>query len=321
MINIFVSGASGIVGYGILRSLKKSDLELRLIGATIYKDSVAQSFCDVFEEAPLTNDSGYIKWLIKIIKKHNIDLLIPGIDDDMYKWADNVEEIEKSGTKVMINNLDLINLCKDKLAFYLVLKNKNNPYVIESSINTDFDFFVEEYGFPFILKPRRGFGSKGIVRVNNFEEFQLHKKNIGPVLIAQPNVGNDDEEYTTSAFCDGRGGFFASMTLKRKLSKDGYTEKAEVVSLPEIQNALYNLCDIFKPIGPTNFQFRMDKGRIKLLEINPRVSSSTSIRSSFGYNECEMAIKFFLQNKSIKQPVIKMGKAIRYIEDLIIFEK
>ena len=52
MWNILVSGASGIVGYGILRSLKKSGKELRLIGTTIYNDSVAQGFCDIFEQAP-----------------------------------------------------------------------------------------------------------------------------------------------------------------------------------------------------------------------------------------------------------------------------
>jgi len=321
MINILVSGASGIVGYGILRSLKKSGLGLRLIGTTIYNDSVAQGFCDVFEQAPLTNDSGYIKWLIKIIKKHTVDLIIPGIDDDMYKWVDYVTEIEKNGTKVLINNPELISLCKDKWVFYQALRKENVAYAINSSINSDFNFLANKYGLPFILKPRRGFGSKGIVRVKTFEDFHMHRENMDSILIAQPIIGNEDEEYTTSAFCDGKGDFFASMTLKRKLSKDGFTEKAEVDNLDEIQDALSNLCTLFKPIGPTNFQFRMHKGTLKLLEINPRVSSSTSIRTSFGYNECQMAVEYFLEKKSIEQPEIKKGKAIRYVEDLIIYDK
>ena len=72
MKNILVSGASGIVGYGILRSLRKSRKKLRLIGTTIYDDSVAQAFCDIFEQAPLTNDAGYIDWLLNIINKQNL---------------------------------------------------------------------------------------------------------------------------------------------------------------------------------------------------------------------------------------------------------
>ena len=136
----------------------------------------------------------------------------------------------------------------------------------------------------------------------------------------QPIVGTDEEEYTTSAFCDGIGGFFAYMTLKRKLSKDGFTDKAEVVELENIEDTLRSLCEVFKPIGPTNFQFRKDNSGLKLLEINPRISSSTSIRAKFGYNESLMAVDYFLEGKTIEQPVIKKGKAIRYIEDLIIYE-
>ena len=117
--------------------------------------------------------------------------------------------------------------------------------------------------------------------------------------MVQPIVGNDDEEYTTSAFCDGIGGFFAYMTLKRKLSKDGFTEKAEVADLDNINDVLVDLCKLFKPLGPTNFQFRKHNGVLKLLEINPRISSSTSIRAKFGYNESLMSIEYFLEEKKI----------------------
>jgi carbamoyl-phosphate synthase large subunit len=109
MKNILVSGASGIIGYGILRCLKKSGLELKLVGTTIYTDSVAQGFCDIFEQAPLTDDDGYIDWLIKMVKKHNIDIIIPGIDVDMYKWAENISELKKNDFKVLLNKKELIN--------------------------------------------------------------------------------------------------------------------------------------------------------------------------------------------------------------------
>ena len=58
----------------------------------------------------------------------------------------------------------------------------------------------------------------------------------------------------------------------------------------------------------------------KLLEINPRISSSTSIRAAFGYNECKMAIEYYLENKKPEQPFIKQGRAVRYIEDYIFYE-
>ena len=63
MKTILVSGASGIVGYGILRSLRKTHKNLTLIGTTIYEDSAAQGFCDIFEKAVRTDDPHYIQWL------------------------------------------------------------------------------------------------------------------------------------------------------------------------------------------------------------------------------------------------------------------
>lgn len=319
MKNILVSGASGIIGYGILRSLKKSGKKLRLIGTTIYTDSVAQGFCDIFEQAPLTNNTGYIDWLLKIIKKHHIDFIIPGIDIDMYKWAENISEIKKSGVKVLLNNKTLISLCKDKWVFYERLDKINSLYRIETSLDSDFGVLVNKFELPFLLKPRYGYGSKGIVKIDSFNTFSKYKYNVGPVLMAQPIVGSANEEFTTSAFCDGKGGYYANMTLKRKLSKDGFTEKAEVVKVDGINEALLTLSKYFKPIGPTNFQFRKHNGVLKLLEINPRISSSTSVRTAFGYNECQMAIEYYLENKKPKQPLIKQGKAVRYVEDFIFY--
>ena len=320
MKNILVSGASGIVGYGILRSLKKSGKNLRLIGTTIYTDSVAQAFCDIFEQAPLTNDVGYIHWLLSIIKKHQIDFIIPGIEADMYKWVEYISEIEKRGTKGLLNDNTLISLCKDKWVFYEALCKINTPYAIESSLDSDFAVIVNKFGLPFLLKPRKGYASKGIVTVYDREVYLKHQQDVGANLIAQPIAGNENEEFTTSAFCDGKGGYFACMTLKRQLSKEGFTEKAEVAELDDINDVLTKLCKYFKPVGPTNFQFRRQDGILKLLEINPRISSSTSIRTAFGYNECKMAIEYYLENKKPKQPFIKKGRAVRYTEDYIFYE-
>lgn len=320
MRNILISGASGIVGYGILRSLKNSGRDFNLIGTTIYEDSVAQAFCDVFEKAVPTSNEHYIDWLLSTIYKHNIDLIIPGIEADMYKWLDHQQEIEKSGTNILLNNKELIMLCRDKWVFYESLKRSGMQYAIESSLENDIDVLVNKFGLPFLLKPRSGFASKGIVYVSNKDILNLHKEKIGKELMAQPIVGNVNEEYTTSAFCDGKGGFGPYMTLKRKLSKEGFTEKAEVEQPDGIHLALSGLCHHFMPLGPTNFQFRVHEGGLKLLEINPRISSSTSIRTAFGYNESVMAVDYFLDNKWPKQPEIKKGKAIRYTEDFISYK-
>lgn len=316
MKTILVSGASGVVGYGALRSLR--GLGHKLIGTTIYKESPANCFSDVFELAPKTTDAHYFDWLLGVIKKHRVDMIIPCIEADMIAWNKNRKVLENSGVSVLLNNENLISLCADKWHFYQKLKEHNSPYRIDTTLDGTFEELKEKYGLPFLLKPRCGFASKGIVKVEDQETFEAHKKHLGAILMAQPIVGNVDEEYTVSAFFDEQSKLCCFQQLRRKLSKEGFTEIAQVVFLEDIEKFLTDLAQILKPVGPTNFQFRIDGGQFKLLEINPRISSATSIRTAFGYNEAKMSVEYFLEGKIPVQPQIRHGKAIRYTEDFIM---
>jgi carbamoyl-phosphate synthase large subunit len=307
---ILVSGASGIVGYGILKSLHLSGHTL--IGTTIYKDSVAPAFCDILEIAPLTSEPGYVDWLCNLIQKRKIDMAIPGIEADMYKWNENRDKFV-----ALLNNPDLVALCQDKWVFYT--KIKENSLSIDSRIDGSFEEIKEEYGLPFLLKPRRGYSSKGIVIVDSEEVFELNKAKYSTILMAQPIVGSAEEEYTASAFFDKSHNMCSYMTLKRKLSKEGFTDRAQTVDIPAIKEAILELA-FLKPVGPTNFQFRVHKGQLKLLEINPRISSSTSIRAVFGYNEAVMSVEYFLNGKVPTQPNTTSGTAVRYVEEQIFHD-
>jgi carbamoyl-phosphate synthase large subunit len=312
---ILVSGASGIVGYGILRSLKKYQENYLLIGTTIHDFSIAPAFCDIFEKAIPTNHPDYIEWLCSIIEKHSVNMIIPSIESDLFKWNDERETLKSTGTFPLLNNSELIKLCFDKWGFYQQLINTNKEVAIPTVIDADFSIFPT----PFLLKPRRGYGSKGIIKINNEKEFEAHKEKLSDGYIMQPVIGTEDEEYTVSAFFDKSSQVIDYFSLKRKLSGDGFTLEAQVVDF-DCQEILLSLSKVFKPVGPTNFQFRMDGEKPKLLEINPRISSATSIRSGFGYNESLMSINYFLDNK-IPQKLDKRNiinkRAIRYMEDYI----
>ena len=317
MKTILVSGASGIVGYGILRSLRRAAEPLCLVGTSIYPDSVAPAFCDVFELAPPTRAEEYLDWLCSMIRKHKVDLLIPSIECDLYKWNDNRSVLETAGAKMLLNNPSLIGLCQDKWPFYLELMRCAPEWAIPTRIAGTFEALAEAFSLPFLLKPRRGFAARGIVRVENRATFEEQKPHLGNLLMAQPIVGTRDAEYTASAFFDQNSDLCCHMTLKRTLSAEGFTQNAEVAVLEGAETAMGRLGRALHAIGPTNFQFRVHGGELKLLEINPRISSATSIRTAFGYNESLMSLDFFLAQRRPVQPQIRPGRAVRYIEDYI----
>ena len=246
-------------------------------------------------------------------------MIIPGIEDDMILWNQKRDLLSKF-TYPLLNTSELIELCSDKWQFYKKLSENQSPYRIDTTLTQDFEELKARFCIPFLLKPRRGFASKGIIKVENQEIFEIHKDRIGSILMAQPIIGDSEHEYTVSAFFDKDSQLCAYQQLRRKLSQTGFTEIAETVNLENIETTLMDLAKIFRPIGPTNFQFRQDINGLKLLEINPRISSSTSIRTAFGYNEALMAIQYFLEQQKQTKTKLKSGQAIRYVEDYILFD-
>ena len=81
------------------------------------------------------------------------------------------------------------------------------------------------------------------------------------------------------------------------------------------------MSSVFKPIGATNFQFLVIDGKIRLLEINPRISSSTSIRLMLNYNESQMSIDYFFNQvkiKPINRSSLNGTKIARYIQEIML---
>jgi carbamoyl-phosphate synthase large subunit len=316
MINILVTGVGAIIGYGVIKSLRSSRYDINIIGIDIYSDAIGQNWCDAFEQVIPVIEPEYTTQILNILTKHKIDLIIPAIEQDVIFWAENDINNIYSKAKVALNNRDLIFTAYDKWRMHKKLLQYNLPTIL-SCIEPDFESIKNKFGLPFMLKPRCSYASKGIIKIFDSSDFKYWKGKSGGNYMFQQYIGSDDEEYTASIFGYGDGNSSNSIIFKRKLSAEGATKTALVVQDDLIDWNINKLVKIFKPIGPTNFQFRKNNDDFLLLEINPRISSSTSIRSYFGYNESEMCLQYYLNGERPDPVKVIKGKAIRYIEDFI----
>jgi carbamoyl-phosphate synthase large subunit len=317
---ILVTGVGAIIGYGILRSLRQYDQPLRIVGIDIFADAVGQLWADQFHQAPFTSDPSYSDWIRDLTNRERVDLVIPGIEQDLHFFSENRELFSGSSTELALNSEALIELSKDKWRFYQELKASQIPVCIETRRLEDIDDLVSQFGFPIILKPRRGYASKGIRKLTGANDFDWLRSLVSDHFVAQPFIGSDDEEFTVGVFGNGSGNICGRIALKRILSRDGSTAKAKTFHCEALDRVLDALCLHFKPLGPTNFQFRRDGECWKLLEINPRISSSTSLRTAFGFNESAMCIGLYLYKSLPRQPLIRDGSACRFIEDRVVYD-
>lgn len=316
--SILVTGVGAIIGYGIITSLRSSRYDCFIVGMDIYDDAVGQVWCDKFVQSILAADAGYIDFLKGIIEKYKIDLVFFGTEQEIQKCNKCSGEMGDYYKKLVINTKEALELAEDKWKTMCYLKSKGLKY-IKGSISYDFDEARIEYGLPLLLKPRCSYASKGILKTSSREEFNSWKEEQGSQFMVQELIGDDDHEYTASTFGFGDGTCLEPIIMKRKLSKAGATDKAIVKHVPEIDDEIYKVVTVLKPIGPTNFQFRLHKGEYLLLEINPRISSATSIRTAFGYNEAEMCIEYFVEKQIPEKRKLRTGKAYRYITEAIVY--
>jgi carbamoyl-phosphate synthase large subunit len=312
---ILVTGVGAVIGYGIINSLRRSGLDLRIVGMDIYDDAYGQQLADQFVQAVRAADEGYLPFVQRTVAEQKIDLIIPGIEQDLYALAAHRDRVP---TRIVLNNDLCLQLSRSKLETFRYFDALKQPFVIPTLAGCSYVECVARLGLPFILKPSFSYASKGLTVIQSAQEFEFYSSRLAP-CVYQKRIGSDDEEYTVAAFGDGQGGYFDSLILRRVLSREGATQKAWLVpSDAAISGCVDSICRILKPVGPTNIQIRKEQGKAFLLEINPRISSACSIRTALGYNEPAMCVRHFLWGEKPQPAPRRNAKVVRFIEDCVI---
>ncbi|MCM2472754.1 ATP-grasp domain-containing protein [Rhizobium sp. CG5] len=319
-ITVVVTAVGAIIGQGIAASLRKAGLPVRIIGVDRDPNGIGRHFCDTFFAKPHCDEDSpdYLDFWTALLDNEAVDLVLPGLELDVLFFNRNRSAFADSRSRIVLNEAGLIELAQDKWIFAEALKTHGLP-VIPGCLAASWDECIEELGAPpLLLKPRQGNGSRGIAVLRDADDFTYWSRRSKDAFLIQKFVGSDDQEFTVGAFGLGDGTALPPIIFRRKLSVAGNTQYAEVVDHPVLAAAVEQLAAIFKPVGPTNYQFRMAGDVPYLLEINPRFSSSTSLRAAFGYNEAALAVQFYLTDEVPEAPVIARGRGWRYSEDLVV---
>lgn len=315
---VLVTGVGAIIGQGIIKSLRVGDRPVRIVGIDQNPDALGARFCDKFYPKP-QNEGGaeYLAFIKGIIQGEEVDLILPGIEHDLFFFDANRVYFSGERATVAINHHELIETARDKWKTMEFLA-REGVEVIPTKISGNWSECVSYLGPPpLLLKPRQGNGSRNIVRLENERDFEYWKQKMGEECMLQRIIGTDEDEFTASVFGLENGGATKPIVFRRKLSSSGSTLSATIVDDASIENMIVRLNLLFRPLGPTNYQFRKEADNAYLLEVNPRISSATSLRAAFGFNEAWMCIDYFLY-KVIPAPIkLRKGKAMRYFEDFI----
>lgn len=331
MIRVLVTAIGG-GGHGdqILKALRLAPPgRYQIFGADANPHCPQASLVDQFVTLPLARDSDYMIVLLRTCKELGVQALFHGCEPELLLFATNRLVIEDAGIFLPINDTALIQLCMDKAKTNARLAELGFPAPRYVTVTSESEFDGVDW-FPVVVKPAvGGGGSANVYIAQDLKELKalaafLDLGGITSGFMIQEYVGTPDQEFTVGVLHDLEGRYVNSIAVNRHLNSglsvrtsvanrtrrkelgprlviSSGVSQGDIGRFDKVTTQCREIADRLGSRGPLNLQCRFVDGTVRVFEINPRFSGTTSMRAMVGLNEPDLLVRRHLMNQDIGQ--------------------
>lgn len=333
MIHVLVTAIGG-GGHGdqILKALRLAPAgRYKIFGADASPYCPQASLVEQFVTLPLARSPDYMEALLRVCNELGVQALFHGCEPELLLFASNRKVIEDAGIFLPINDTALIRLCMDKAQSNARLAELGFPAPRYINVTSENEFGNIDW-FPVVVKPALGGGGSANVYIaQDMKELKALASYLGLGSITggfmiQEYVGTPDKEFTVGVLHDLEGQYVNSIAVKRHLSsglsvrttvenRTGRKElgprlvissgvsQGDIGRFGEVTSQCREIADRLGSRGPLNIQCRFVDGKVRVFEINPRFSGTTSLRAMAGLNEPDLLVRRHLLNHDVGQDI------------------
>ena len=322
MSNVLILG-SGTQALAIIKPLRKAGNRVVLLYTE--RNNYAESCRYVSEKiySPLNvNDSKYLELVIDVVKTKKIDAVIP-MGDALAEFLSR----NKSSLLpfVRFKSPDLDDFFKGYDKNQLMALCQKNGYPIPDSIDLSLVDFKDnsifaDFPFPALLKPNCTTGGRGMTLVESFEDLQIKYPKIHSEYgncHLQKFIREGGRQVKVQLYIDESKKLIASSVLQKVRwypIKGGASCCAVSIKDDNIVRICHQiLCDI-DWLGFADFDLieDPDDGKLKIMEINPRVPACVKTGIVAGVNWAQIILNGCL-GKEQKNYTYKEGAVLRHL--------
>jgi carbamoyl-phosphate synthase large subunit len=315
----------GGVGEQILKALRMAG-GYRIVGTDVRRTAAQYALVDVAVTLPLADDPEYLDAVLAVAIRLGVTAIFPGSEAELRALSGARSRFESAGLFLPIQPAGVIETCMDKVATAKFLTAEGFSPPRFTQVREREDLRAVDW-FPVVLKPASGGGgSRDCFIAQSPRELELLGEYIlasGAAMIAQEYVGTPDEEYTVGVLHDMDGNLINSIALHRRVegqlhtrvrvpNRSGRAELGEslVISsgvshgqlgaFPDVAGPCERIAAALGARGPLNVQCRLVAGEVRVFEINPRFSGTTSLRAMVGFNEPDLLMRRHVLGETVE---------------------
>lgn len=241
-------------------------------------------FADGYHIAPLSSSPNYIPTLLDVCRQRRIKMVIPSIDEELPLFGRSKKDFEDIGVIPLVSDERVGLACTDKSLTATFFEENGFPFAKTFSpdeVNPD------AANYPLFIKPRKGRGSIGAHFVKDANELKFFTSYVADPVIQEYL---DGREYTIDVLAGLDGRILSVVPRERLVIRSGVSDKAKTHRDMKLIGLCKTICERLGVVGPVNMQCKVNNGKIKFFEINPRFSGAIQLTIASGADFFKMII-------------------------------
>lgn len=293
--------------------------------------TIAFHYADKSAVSPIIYSDEYIPFLLSYCKDNKIDFIVSLFDIDLPVLAANRQKFESIGTRLIVSDSGIIDICNDKWKTYNYLKDNgfSTPRSFLSLEQVLQAIESGEVSYPIIVKPRFGCGSIALSVAEDHEDLlYYYSKNMRVVnntYLKYESAVSDEkiiyqeclkgQEYGADIINDLDGNFKNVIIRKKIAMRAGETDIAQLVDNPAIRAELERLGRMTGHIANMDCDVFLVDDVPYILEMNARFGGGYPF-SHMGGCDLPQAIVNWLENKPVPDEMLSSRTGITGFKEL-----
>lgn len=269
---VLVTGAGGPAGVAVIRALRAAGH--RVVGADADALAVGLRLAHESVVLPSAEDPGFVDAVCAAAEATGADALVGTVAEELVALASGEEDLRASGLATWLPDPTAVDACVDKWKFAQAAAARGVA-VPATALGT-----ADDVPGPWIVKPRRGRGSRGVHAVDRKDELAWVLPRVTEPIVQTRLEGR---EFTIDCLVDRDGGLAAAVPRWRLETRSGVSTKGRTFADEVLCKEAGAVLDAVGLTGPANVQgFVGVDGTATFVEVNPRFSGGLPLALAAG---------------------------------------